>query len=144
MEPERVLRTSASVLSLVATGTSGASSFWEGGHEDVLVQPNDPHLREGTSTLNRRASYTHARWAPGLRDVRERVRQAAPLGHADRESPGVGGPRGALKAPRSHAGAVGGARGASEQEEEGEAEFRGVRAPIGAAPPGGGQGSPIQ
>src|SRR5215218_11091480 len=137
MEPERVLRTSASVLSLVATGTSGASSFWEGGHEDVLVQPNDPHLREGTSTVLRRASYTHARWAPELRDVGERLCQAAPLGHANRESPGVGGPRGALKVPRSHAGAAGRARGASEQEqeEEGEAEFRRVRAPIGAAAP---------
>src|SRR5215217_6362802 len=91
-----------------------------------------------TRTLNRRASYTHARWAPGLRDVRERVRQAAPLGHADREGPGVGGPRGALKAPRSYVGAAGRARGASgqeeEQEEEGEAKFRRVRAPIGAAP----------
>src|SRR5215217_9674845 len=136
MEPERVLRTSASVLSLVATGTSGASSFWEGGHEDVLVQPNHPHLREGTSTLNRRASYTHARWAPELRDVGERVRQAAPLGLTDRESPRVGGPRRALKAARSHADAAGRARGASEQEQEekGETEFRRVRAPFGAAP----------
>src|SRR5919112_4094352 len=67
------------VLSLVATGTSEASSFArEGGHTDVLVQPNDRHLREGTSTRNRRASHTHARGAPSLRDVGERVRKAAP------------------------------------------------------------------
>jgi hypothetical protein len=58
------------------------------------------------------------------------------------ESLGVGGPRGAVKAARSHAGAPGGARGASEQEEVGEAEFRRVRAPFGAAPSGGGHGSP--
>ncbi len=44
---------SVGVLAIVATGTSGASSLGEGGHKDVLVQPNDSHLREGTrSTLN--------------------------------------------------------------------------------------------
>ncbi|CAA9443967.1 MAG: hypothetical protein AVDCRST_MAG58-230, partial [uncultured Rubrobacteraceae bacterium] len=63
----------------------------------VLVQPNDPHLREGTSALHRRASHTDARGHPRLSGVHRRVPRAAPLGITDRASPGIGGTRVSLE-----------------------------------------------
>jgi hypothetical protein len=62
-----------------------------------LVQPRDPHLREGTSTLNRRASPTVACWHSGLCGVHRRVPRATPLGITERASLGVGRPRVSLE-----------------------------------------------
>jgi hypothetical protein len=62
-----------------------------------LVQPRDPHLREGVSILNRRASRTVACWHSGLCGVHRRVPRATPLGITDRASLGVGRPRVSLE-----------------------------------------------